>query len=219
MLAIGTWDAQNEHQLSFGEGEMITVLNKFEGQAAYDGWVWFHLLTREFYCREFGSMAFSACLLFPAYLEYQGQIAEYVGLFPVNYTTPYQGRSFQNDPTKTSSKVAKMQKDLGSFLLLNKLSFLLCRWLENEPDENEKPLNNSENVLFLDFALFYERSHPTNRKNTFLTKLLRHRQSSPQNRKSRSFCDDLLSCHDHRNLSQLLTCPTHQPSQFSARLS
>lgn len=35
--AIAAWDAQDEFQLSFDEGEVITVLDKFQGNAMYDG--------------------------------------------------------------------------------------------------------------------------------------------------------------------------------------
>lgn len=39
VIAIAPWDAQDEYQLSFDEGEIITILDKFEGNPVYDGWV------------------------------------------------------------------------------------------------------------------------------------------------------------------------------------
>jgi len=35
--AIAAWDAQDEYQLSFDEGEIITILDKFAGNPTYDG--------------------------------------------------------------------------------------------------------------------------------------------------------------------------------------
>lgn len=35
--AIAAWDAQDEFQLSFDEGEIITVLDKFENNPLYNG--------------------------------------------------------------------------------------------------------------------------------------------------------------------------------------
>lgn len=35
--AIAAWDAQDEYQLSFDEGEVITVLDKFQGNPMYEG--------------------------------------------------------------------------------------------------------------------------------------------------------------------------------------
>lgn len=35
--AIAAWDAQDEFQLSFDAGEVITILDKFEGNPSYNG--------------------------------------------------------------------------------------------------------------------------------------------------------------------------------------
>eukprot|EP01128_Nolandella_sp_AFSM9_P008994 TRINITY_DN5634_c0_g1_i1.p1 TRINITY_DN5634_c0_g1~~TRINITY_DN5634_c0_g1_i1.p1 ORF type:complete len:787 (+),score=272.29 TRINITY_DN5634_c0_g1_i1:168-2528(+) len=37
-ISIAVWDAQDEYQLSFDEGEVITILDKFAGNPVYDGW-------------------------------------------------------------------------------------------------------------------------------------------------------------------------------------